>query len=64
MACKGSGTEREIDLRPGTPLRIPVGTAFWLRNTGFEPLAVVGVTMAPWPGEDEARQLLLGLLDS
>jgi mannose-6-phosphate isomerase-like protein (cupin superfamily) len=45
---------REIDLRPGVALTIPVGTAFQFRNTGREPLAAIGVTMPPWPGEDEA----------
>jgi len=44
-------------LRPGTALTIPVGTAFQFRNTGFEPLAAVGVTMPPWPGEDEAMEV-------
>jgi hypothetical protein len=47
----------QIDLRPGTALTIPVGTAFQFRNTGFEPLAAVGVTMPPWPGEDEAMDV-------
>jgi len=45
---------REIDLRPGVALTIPVGTSFQFRNTGREPLAVLGVTMPPWPGEGEA----------
>ena len=45
---------REIDLRPGVALTIPVGTSFQFRDTGREPLAAVGVTMPPWPGEGEA----------
>jgi mannose-6-phosphate isomerase-like protein (cupin superfamily) len=45
---------REIDLRPGTALTIPAGTSFQFRNTGREPLAAIGVTMPPWPGEGEA----------
>jgi mannose-6-phosphate isomerase-like protein (cupin superfamily) len=45
---------REIDLRPGVALTIPVGTSFQFRNTGREPLAAIGVTMPPWPGEGEA----------
>ena len=57
MWRRQDGTEREIDLRPGTALTIPVGTAFQFRNTGFEPLAAVGVTMPPWPGEDEAMDV-------
>jgi mannose-6-phosphate isomerase-like protein (cupin superfamily) len=47
---------REIDLRAGVALTIPVGTSFQFRNTGREPLAVIGVTMPPWPGEDEAME--------
>jgi mannose-6-phosphate isomerase-like protein (cupin superfamily) len=45
---------REIDLRPGVALTIPVGTSFQFRDTGREPLTAVGVTMPPWPGEGEA----------
>jgi mannose-6-phosphate isomerase-like protein (cupin superfamily) len=45
---------REIDLRPGVALTIPVGTSFQFRNTGREPLAAIGVTVPPWPGEGEA----------
>jgi mannose-6-phosphate isomerase-like protein (cupin superfamily) len=45
---------REIELRPGVALTIPVGTSFQFRNTGREPLAAIGVTMPPWPGEEEA----------
>lgn len=48
------GHAREIDLRPGMALTIPVGTSFQFRNTGREPLAAIGVTMPPWSGEDEA----------
>jgi mannose-6-phosphate isomerase-like protein (cupin superfamily) len=47
---------REIDLRPGVALTIPVGTAFQFRNTGREPLAAIGVTMPAWPGEGEALE--------
>jgi mannose-6-phosphate isomerase-like protein (cupin superfamily) len=46
-----------IDLRPGTALTIPVGTAFQFRNTGGEPLAAIGVAMPPWPGEDEGMEV-------
>jgi mannose-6-phosphate isomerase-like protein (cupin superfamily) len=35
-------------------LAIPTGARFQLRNDGDRPLAVVAVTMPPWPGEDEA----------
>jgi mannose-6-phosphate isomerase-like protein (cupin superfamily) len=47
---------REIELRAGIALTIPVGTSFQFRNTGREPLAAIGVTMPPWPGEDEAME--------
>ena len=38
----------------GTCLTIPLGTRFQFRAAGDEPLAAVGVTMPPWPGEGEA----------
>jgi mannose-6-phosphate isomerase-like protein (cupin superfamily) len=57
MWRRQDGTERAVDLRAGTALTIPVGTAFQFRNTGRVPLAVVGVTMPPWPGEDEAMEV-------
>ena len=48
---------RETDLRAGVALTIPVGTSFQFRNTGREPLAAIGITMPPWPGEDEAVEV-------
>jgi mannose-6-phosphate isomerase-like protein (cupin superfamily) len=51
------GEPRVIDLRAGTALTIPVGTSFQFRNTGREPLAAIGVTMPPWPGEGEAMDV-------
>jgi mannose-6-phosphate isomerase-like protein (cupin superfamily) len=48
---------REIDLRAGTALTIPVGTSFQFRNTGREPLAAIGITMPPWPGDGEAIEI-------
>jgi mannose-6-phosphate isomerase-like protein (cupin superfamily) len=35
-------------------LAIPVGTRFQFRNTSAAPLDIIGTTMPPWPGEDEA----------
>jgi mannose-6-phosphate isomerase-like protein (cupin superfamily) len=35
-------------------LTIPIGTHFQFRSIGDEPLAAIGVTMPPWPGEGEA----------
>ncbi len=41
-------------LEPGVCLTIPVGTAFRFRSLGPGSLAVVAVTMPPWPGDAEA----------
>jgi len=48
--------EREeiVELVPGTCLTLPLGTHFQFRASAAEPVAVVGVTMPPWPGADEA----------
>jgi mannose-6-phosphate isomerase-like protein (cupin superfamily) len=43
-----------VDLVAGTCLTIPLGTDFQFRCDGTERLEVVGVTMPPWPGDDEA----------
>lgn len=48
--------EREaiVTLEVGVCLTIPHGTHFQFRALGEVPLAAVGVTMPPWPGEGEA----------
>ena len=46
--------EEVVEVVPGSSLTIPVGTRFQFRATGREPLTIVGVTMPPWPGDDEA----------
>lgn len=38
-------------------LTIPLGTHFQFRAHGGEPLAVIGVTMPPWPGDAEALRV-------
>jgi mannose-6-phosphate isomerase-like protein (cupin superfamily) len=43
-----------VELGPGISLTIPPGTHFQFRCDGAETLNVLGVTMPPWPGEDEA----------
>jgi mannose-6-phosphate isomerase-like protein (cupin superfamily) len=48
------GREEIVEVGPGTSISIPVGTHFQFRSDGYEPLAAVGCTMPPWPGEDEA----------
>ncbi len=46
--------EEITTLQPGLSLTVPLGTRFQFRNPGGVPLAVVIVTMPPWPGADEA----------
>lgn len=43
-----------VPVEPGVCLTIPLGTHFQFRSLGAEPLAALGVTMPPWPGEAEA----------
>jgi mannose-6-phosphate isomerase-like protein (cupin superfamily) len=47
----GTGTGVVVPLEPGTCLTIPVGTSFQFRCTGATDLAVVAVTMPPWPDD-------------
>ena len=51
--CQGE-REETVPLVPGTCLTIPVGTHFQFRAAEAEGVAAVGVTMPPWPGENEA----------
>jgi mannose-6-phosphate isomerase-like protein (cupin superfamily) len=53
LAPRGSEGE-VIDVMPGDCLTIPVGTRFQFRAHGSTPLAALGLTMPPWPGESEA----------
>ena len=43
-----------VALAPGVAITIPLGTRFQFRARGREPFSAVGVTVPPWPGEDEA----------
>jgi mannose-6-phosphate isomerase-like protein (cupin superfamily) len=54
MWRRTGGVETIVLLEPGVCLTIHVGTRFQFRSLGTEPLAVVGVTMPPWPGDAEA----------
>jgi len=54
MWRRGGSQEEVTVLSPGVCLTIPVGTEFQFRSSGHEPLGIVGVTMPPWPGPDEA----------
>lgn len=47
--------ESVVDLVPGTCLTIRTGTHFQFRADGPEPLAAIGVSMPPWPVDDEAE---------
>jgi len=46
--------EEVVAVERGVCLTIPLGTHFQFRSLGDEPLAALGVTMPPWPGEGEA----------
>lgn len=48
------GDQAQDELTAGTCVSIPVGTSFQFRCNGSEPLRILGVTMPPWPGPDEA----------
>jgi len=57
MWRRQAGREETVALRPGTCVSIPAGTHFQFRSTSGGPLAAVGVTMPPWPGEHEAYEV-------
>jgi mannose-6-phosphate isomerase-like protein (cupin superfamily) len=48
------GEEVVVEVGPGVSIDIWRGTTFQFRSTGAEPLAAIGATMPPWPGEGEA----------
>jgi len=48
------GAEELVEVSAGVCLTIPLGTRFQFRSMGDEPLAAIGVTMPPWPGDSEA----------
>jgi len=43
-----------VPVDPGVCITIPLGTHFQFRSFGYEPVAALGITMPPWPGEGEA----------
>lgn len=47
--------EEIVDVAAGVSINIPLGARFQFRCDGQEPLVAVGVTMPPWPGNDEAQ---------
>jgi mannose-6-phosphate isomerase-like protein (cupin superfamily) len=46
--------EEIVEIAPGVSLSLPIGTHFQFRCAGPEPLTILGATMPPWPGGDEA----------
>jgi mannose-6-phosphate isomerase-like protein (cupin superfamily) len=50
--------EEIVPVEPGVCLTIPLGTHFQFRSLGAEPLAAIGVTMPPWPGDGEAYEVV------
>ena len=48
-------SDETFDVHRDVCISIPVGTAFQVRSHGREPLAAIGATMPPWPGEGEAE---------
>ena len=46
--------EMIVQVESGTCLTIPLDTHFQFRSFDAEPLSALGITMPPWPGEDEA----------
>jgi mannose-6-phosphate isomerase-like protein (cupin superfamily) len=55
MWRKLDGDEQVTPVEAGVSITLPVGTHFQFRSTGSEPLAAIGITMPPWPGEGEAH---------
>jgi len=54
MWRKTEGHEEVVAVEAGVCITIPLGTRFQFRALGEGPLAAIGVTMPPWPGEGEA----------
>jgi mannose-6-phosphate isomerase-like protein (cupin superfamily) len=57
MWRKLGAVEEVVEARPGVSIAIPTGASFQFRTDGEAPLEMVGVTMPPWPGEDEAYEV-------
>jgi mannose-6-phosphate isomerase-like protein (cupin superfamily) len=51
---RAGGEEEVVALRAGVAVTIPVGTVFQFRAAAHSEIAIVGVTIPPWPGDDEA----------
>ena len=54
MWRRAAEREAVTELMPGVCLTIPLGTHFQFRAAADQSVAVVAITMPPWPGADEA----------
>ena len=57
MWRKSDAREEIVPLEADVCITLPFGTHFQFRSFGPEPLAAIGVTMPPWPGETEAYEV-------
>lgn len=55
--CQPDGSETEITVAEGVCLRIATGCHFQFRADADAPLALLIVTLPPWPGMDEAERV-------
>jgi mannose-6-phosphate isomerase-like protein (cupin superfamily) len=51
----GDGAGSVTELRPGTSVAIPLGTAFQFRAHEPGPLRIHAATVPPWPGQSEGE---------
>lgn len=49
--------EETLSLEPGSCITIPKTTAFQFRAAPDTPLAILGVTMPPWSGKENAERV-------
>ena len=52
---KQGAREAVVALEPGVCVTLPRGTHFQFRASDTEGVAIVAVTMPPWPGQSEAE---------
>lgn len=57
MWRKEGKREEIVVLEPGVCVTIPLGTHFQFRASASESVAVIAVTMPPWPGDEEALRV-------
>jgi len=58
MWRKSGEREEIVEVSPDVCVTIPLGTRFQFRACGDAPLAAIGVTIPPWPGEGEATPVV------